>query len=74
MSCSIPVKKNVRQPSDCKCYSAVMKAYGGMVDVGQPVHIARDVAINVYSYHHPEDSKEDQALTVDSWVNEGHLH
>ena len=74
MSCNIPVETGVRQPAECKCYSAVMCAYEGMISSGQPVHIARDVAINVYSYHHPEDSKADQALTVDRWVNEGHLH
>lgn len=74
MSCNLPVETGVRQPAECKCYRAVMKAYEGMISSGQPAYIARDVAINVYSYHHPEDSKSDQALTVDRWVNEGHLH
>ncbi len=51
-----------------------MKAYGTMISLGQPEHVAKDVAVTIYAYHHPEDSKHDQALTVESWVNEGHLH
>ena len=74
MSCSLPVETGVRQPAECKCYGAVMKAYEGMIASGQSHHIARDVAISVYSYHHPEDSKANQMLTVDRWVNEGRLH
>lgn len=74
MSCNIPVEKGVRKAADCKCYNAVMKAYSGIIEAGEPEQIAREVAITVYSYHHPEDSKVNQTLTVDRWVNEGHLH
>ncbi|MGH1455267.1 MAG: hypothetical protein ACRBDI_00645 [Alphaproteobacteria bacterium] len=74
MSCNLPIEKGVREAADCKCYNAVMKAYSGMVSVGESDQVARDVAITVYSYHHPEDTKANQALTVDRWVHEGHLH
>lgn len=74
MPCNIPVEKGVRSPAECKCYNAVMRAYEGMIDSGAARHIALDAAVHVYSYHHPEDAKEDRMLTVDRWVNEGRLH
>ena len=66
MSCNIPVRNGVRRPADCKCYGAVLRTYASMRD--EPQHIAIEAARLVYSYHHPEDSKEDAFLTVQRWV------
>ena len=74
MSCNIPIQEGVRSASDCTCYNAVMKAYGGMISAGQPSEIALDVATTVYGYHHPEDTPIAQALTVERWINEERLH
>lgn len=72
MSCDIPIKKGVRNAADCKCYGAVMRTFAGMSD--EPSHVATEAAIRVYSFHHPEDSKTDAALTVERWVSGGNLH
>ncbi len=74
MSCNIPVQKNVKSAADCKCYGAVMRTYGSLIDAGEPDNIALGAAKIVYGYHHPEDSSLTQSLTVERWVNEGHIH
>lgn len=74
MSCNIPVQEGVREAADCKCYGAVMRTYGALINDGSPHNVALDAARIVYAYHHPEDSKEDQGLTVERWINEKHLH
>ena len=51
-----------------------MRAYGNMLKSGCPQTVALEAAKIVYGYHHPEDSKEDQALTVERWVSEESLH
>lgn len=74
MTCNIPVEEGVKKASDCKCYNAVMRTYRGLLDSGQPEAIALDAAQIVYGYHHPEDTMRQRCLTVESWVNAGHLH
>ncbi len=74
MSCNIEVEQGVREASDCKCHGAVMRVYGALITDGRPHSVALDAARIVYAYHHPEDAKADQALTVERWVNEGSLH
>lgn len=74
MACNIPVEEGVKRAADCKCYSAVMRAYAGLVEAGQPESVALEAAVIVYGYHHPEDTKHQQSLTVESWVNAKHLH
>ena len=72
MSCNIPVQKGVRKAVDCKCYKAVMRTYASMSD--EPQHVAIEAAQRVYRFHHPEDTKHDAHLTVERWINEGHVH
>lgn len=72
MTCNIPVQDGVREPADCKCYGAVMRAYGALCD--QPRVVAMEAAVRVYRYHHPEDNKRDAHLTVERWLAEGHVH
>ena len=74
MSCNLPIEKGVRRAADCKCYGAVMRTYKCLKHSGNPDSIALEAAQIVYSYHHPEDSKQDQRLTVERWVNQGSLH
>ena len=75
MPCNIPVQNGVKDASkDCKCHGAVMRAHGSLVEAGQPESIALEAAKIVYNHHHPEDTKADQALTVERWVNEENLH
>ncbi len=74
MSCNLPIEEGVKQAADCKCYGAVMKAYGSLLKAGQPESIAFDAAKIVYNYHHPEDTRLAAALTVERWINEGHIH
>ena len=74
MSCDIPVEKDVKSPSDCKCHQAVMNAYGNLIAAGQPETVALEAATIVYGYHHPEDSPKTQALTVERWTSEENLH
>ena len=72
MSCNLPVEDGVRKAADCKCYGAVMRTFSGMSD--EPYNIALAASIRVYRHHHPEDSKKDAHLTVESWINQGHAH
>jgi len=74
MSCDLPVQEGVKSPSDCKCYGAVMRTYSGLVGTGNPPSVALDAAKIVYGYHHPEDTKANQNLTVERWINAHHLH
>lgn len=74
MSCNLPIQEGVKAPADCKCHGAVMRAYGNMLKSGCPQTVALEAAKIVYGYHHPEDSKEDQSLTVERWVSEESLH
>ncbi|PCI56732.1 MAG: hypothetical protein COB36_00180 [Alphaproteobacteria bacterium] len=74
MSCNIPIQKGVKKAADCKCYGAVMRAYGGLIDAGEPEKTALEAAKIIYGYHHPEDSALTQALTVERWTNEKSLH
>ncbi len=75
MPCKIPVQNGVKDASvDCKCHGAVMRAYDSLVEAGESEVIALEAAKIVYGYHHPEDSKADQALTVERWINEKKLH
>ncbi len=69
MPCNIPIQTNVKQPSDCKCYKAVMRTFASMSS-DEPYQVAVEAAQRVYQYHHPEDSKIDAHLTVERWVNE----
>lgn len=70
----IPVQNGVKSARDCKCHGAVMRAYAGLIDAGQPETIALEAAKIVYGYHHPEDSASDQSLTVESWIHAEKLH
>ncbi len=72
--CDIIVHNTIRPATDCKCYKAVMQAYGCMMEAGEPQSIALEAAMRVYGYHHPEDAKAIQTLTVERWVNERSLH
>ncbi len=74
MSCNIPVETGVKSAADCKCYKAVMRAYDGLVQSGQPHIFALEAAGIVYGYHHPEDAMPDRCLTVERWINEERLH
>ena len=71
MSCDIPICDGVRKASDCKCYSAVMRAYQTMSNDNIPETVAQEVALRVYRHHHPEDSPDNAALTVQSWISAG---
>ena len=78
MTCSTEklniIQSGVKEPEDCKCHGAVMRAYDSLIGNGLPQSIALDAARIVYGYHHPEDTKHNQNLTVERWVNETHLH
>ncbi len=75
MPCKIPIQSGVKNAKyDCKCHGAVMRAYSGLLNAGEPEATALEAAKIVYGFHHPEDSKEDQALTVERWINEEKLH
>ena len=75
MACNLPIQNGVKDASqDCKCHGAVMRTYSGLIEAGRPETIALEAAKIVYGYHHPEDTKADQSLTVERWVNEENLH
>lgn len=60
--------------ADCRCYRAVMRAYGSLIGAGQSQTLALDVARTVYRFHHPEDLPERASLIVERWVHAGSLH
>ncbi len=60
-------------PERCRCKGAVLRAYGELIK-DQPAYRAMDAARRIYRHHHPEDSPENAALTVERWVHEERLH
>lgn len=73
MPCHVPSEKGLKKAADCQCYEAVMRVYETL-SAQEPPMIALDAARRVYSYHHPEDSRRDAYLTVESWVHAGRSH
>ncbi|HOO81141.1 MAG TPA: hypothetical protein PK513_01410 [Alphaproteobacteria bacterium] len=49
-----------------------MRTYKAMQS--EPPHVAREAALRVYCYHHPEDAKSDAYLTVERWIIAEHIH
>ncbi len=74
MSCTEITFDGANDPVRCKCQGAVLRTYKGLVSKGQPTQIALEAAKIVYGYHHPEDSKQDAALTVERWVYAESMH
>lgn len=72
MSCNLPIEKGIKNAADCKCYGAVMRTFKGMSS--EPRHVALEAAQRVYRFHHPEDTIHAAHLTVERWVNGGHIH
>lgn len=68
MPCNIEMAEGVKEPADCKCYGAVLRTYKSMLASHAPEPVAKEAAIRVYRYHHPEDPKNAAHLTVESWV------
>ncbi|MDE1148784.1 MAG: hypothetical protein PW843_19610 [Azospirillaceae bacterium] len=61
--------------SDC-CRPAVVRAYQGMRDGGQPEKFCLEAAIAVYRYHHPtpDDLPAEVMAMVTGWVHAGLRH
>lgn len=60
--------------ADCKCHSAVLKAYRSLIQAGQPESSALYAAKAVYRFHHPEELPDAAALTVERWVYAESFH
>ncbi|PZP55252.1 MAG: hypothetical protein DI586_07450 [Micavibrio aeruginosavorus] len=59
----------------CKCRTAVLAAYHELIEHHEiPDRFALDAACLVYRNHHPEDTKRDARLKVESWIYAGHLN
>ena len=74
MSCKPQTYEGDLKSQGCKCHKAVLRAYGGLVDAGQPEKIALEAAKAVYKFHHPEDCVTKASLTVERWLHEERLH
>jgi hypothetical protein len=74
MSCNETKTGAVKFDADCKCQSAVLRAYKSLLSVGTPETRALEAAKIVYSHHHPEDPADVAALTVERWVYAEHFH
>ncbi|MCB1783080.1 MAG: hypothetical protein KDI13_03725 [Alphaproteobacteria bacterium] len=74
MSCDDLKFDGAFDPGRCKCQGAVLRAYSGLIEAGQPECNALEAALIVYRHHHPEDSKADASLIVERWVHAGHFH
>jgi hypothetical protein len=68
MTCSDPVFDAANDPVRCKCRAAVLRAYAALIEAGRPASTALEAAKIVYAHHHPDDKKQDRALTVERWV------
>ncbi len=59
---------------NCKCYRAVMQAYRNMVkDDDVPDSVAVEAAQRVYGFHRPEEDISVAHVTVERWINQGHI-
>lgn len=69
MSCIEVTFDGANDSERCKCRGAVLRAYKELLSAGHPEVCAMQAAKIVYHYHHPEDPKDDAALTVERWVS-----
>lgn len=74
MSCNLKPVQGLKEPHDCKCYAAVLRTYKGMIKARCPDTVAREAALRVYQFHHPEDISDAAQLTVERWINAEHFH
>lgn len=74
MACKPETIAGLKEPADCKCYGAVLRTYNAMKKSECPETVAREAAIRVYRFHHPEDPKNQAALTVETWLHAERLH
>lgn len=74
MSCNETKSGAVEFDDDCKCQSAVLRAYKTLIGTGMPEPRALEAAKIVYAHHHPEDAVETAAITVERWVYADHVH
>ena len=74
MSCGHEHVEGVKKAADCKCYPAVLRTYKSLLKSNCPESMARQAALRVYRYHHPEHAKDKAALTVESWIYAGATH
>lgn len=58
---------------DCRCRSAVLRAFSGMISSGASPDDALAVALRVFHHHHPEIETGADAL-VERWVSVESLH
>ena len=52
----------------CDCRTAVMRTFGELRQRNMSPMAARDSAISVFRFHHPEIPETEAKKTVDSWV------
>lgn len=74
MTCNLKPVEGVKEPADCKCYGAVLRTFKTLKAANCPEVVAREAALRVYRFHHPEDQKHKAQLTVESWIYAGHAH
>lgn len=58
----------------CDCRTAVRRAFDGMLVSSQSTSRALDVALTVYSYHHPEVPLFEARETVTTWLARDRMH
>ena len=58
---------------DCRCRAAVTRAFGGMMQSGVSYDAALEVAVRVFSHHHPELQTGAREL-VERWVSADSVH
>jgi hypothetical protein len=58
----------------CRCRMAVLRAYHGLLERGEPVTTARQAATMVFRWHHPDIEAPERDHIVSSWLDRGRLH
>lgn len=58
----------------CRCRIAVLRAYTGLVERGEPELVAREAAAIVFRWHHPSMQAAEREHIVTAWLDRRRLH
>lgn len=58
----------------CRCRMAVVRAYAGMIDASEPETTAREAALRVFQWHHPDVEPAKRVVVVAHWLDRKTLH
>lgn len=57
------------EEASCSCGAAVLRAYDGVRNCGEPHPSAAQAAARVFRWHHPEMSRVERTCILSEWLD-----